>query len=180
MVTKRQRPERSKGARARGSDTEAPEWLSAQIDKELIHKELIDKELSAPRGIAEVAEHFSTMSDKPLPGDLLPVLLKWLVEHHGLKITQGRRGAPPTPLREWYPLIDRLVGLGLPIKEACQKVIEHEGLKNDLDNMARQYRRDRSIEAKLADEYAGAILREDKAGAAKALAELRGRTERAD
>lgn len=174
-MTKRQRSGRSKGARARGSETEEPEWFSARIDKELIKGEL-----SEPRGIAEVAEHFSTTPDKPLPGDLLPVLLKWLVEHHGLKITQGRRGAPPTPLREWYPLIDRLVGLGLPIKDACQKVIDHADLKNNLDNMARQYRRDRSIEAKLTDECAEAILRGDEAVAAKALAELRGRTERAD
>lgn len=175
MVTKRQHPERSKGARAGGSETEEPEWLSARIDKALI-----EGELNEPRGIAEVAEHLSIMPDKPLPGDLLAVLSDWLVEHHGLKITQGRRGAPPTPLRKWYPLIDRLVGLGLPIKEACQELIDHADLKNDIDNMARQYRRDRSIEAKLADEYAEAILRGDEAGAAKALAELRGRTEKAD
>lgn len=113
--------------------------------------------------IGLVGQHLQTHPDLPLPQDYLTVLLGWLEKKHDVKASHPLFRSPTLSL--FIAHVQRLEKQGMPIAQAVAIAKRDIGAGNDLDNLKREYRRNRGAgmtdEAKAAMDCAKAILDDD-------------------
>lgn len=149
------------------------EYLGDQVIDQLIRAELDECAKSFDTvDVAEACNHILTSPSEKLPEDLLYTLMKWLIEHHNVKLTR-RTYNQIFGLSRFFAVIDRLQALGVNRAEAERRVRERFQIAQDEDTFKREYSRGRNPEMKAKIDIAKAFDQNDEAGFSEAIGKAR-------